>query len=399
MRILILTQYFSPETGAPQNRLLELAKGFKEKGWEVEVVTAMPNYPKGKIFDGYKGKVKTIQFIDGIKVIRYWLFASNSAKVFPRIFSMLSFTVTSLLSFLSVRKFRPDFFFVESPPLTLAFTGRILSALTGCRLIMNVSDVWPLSAKELGYINKGFLYRQLEKLERYLYKKSYLCSGQSEEIVSHIKKSGGNKVYLFRNGVEVKRFEKPQFDKTFEGNIKIIYAGLLGVAQGIFDIAKNINFKDSGAELHIYGEGAEKNLIINFLKDNPDRNIFLHDSISREEIPDLLPQFYCSLIPLVNNIYGAVPSKIYEAMAAGLPILFSGAGEGAKIVSESNTGLVSAPKDFKGLEKNIVEIKKSIDIRNKMSSNGRKFAEEKFDRQKLIEDFSDELIRLKEKEK
>jgi len=395
LKILILTQYFSPETGAPQNRLLELAKGFKKLGWEVTVVTAVPNYPRGKIFDDYRGIFKTEEKAEGIWALRYWLFASNSAKTIPRIFSMLSFSMTCLLSYPFVRKFRPDFFFVESPPLTLALSGRILSRFAKSKLIMNVSDVWPLSAKELGYINEGFLYRKLEKLEQSLYKKSFLCSGQSEEIVSHIKKSGGKNVYLFRNGVDVKRFEKPVIKLQNENNIKIIYAGLIGVAQGIVDMAKNINFKELGAELHIYGEGAEKISLENFLKENPGRNIILNSSIRREEIPHLLSKFYCALIPLVSNIYGAVPSKIYEAMAAGLPILFSGAGEGAKIISESNTGLVSSPKDFEGLKKNIIEIKNSNELRNKMSVNGRKLAEERFDRNKLIEDFSNELIKLK----
>ncbi len=170
---------------------------------------------------------------------------------------------------------------------------------------------------------------------------------------------------------------------------------MIGVAQGITDIAKNINFKELGAELYIYGEGAEKNSLENFLKDNPERNIFLNSSISREEIPHLLSKFYCALIPLVSNIYGAVPSKIYEAMAAGLPILFSGSGEGAKIIKESNTGLISSPKDFEGLKKNIIEIKNSNELRNKMSVNGRKLAEERFDRNKLIEDFSNKLVNLK----
>lgn len=384
--------------GAPQNRLLELAKGFNEKGWEVTVVTAMPNYPKGKIFENYRRKLLMEERYDEIRILRYWLYASNSAKIIPRIVSMLSFSMISLLSLPIARKFKPDFFFVESPPLTLALSGRVLSRFAKSKLIMNVSDVWPLSAKELGYINEGFLYSMLEKVERYLYKKSFLCSGQSEEIVSHIKKSGGKNVYLFRNGVDVKRFEKPIMKLQNEDNIKIIYAGLIGVAQGIKEIAKNINFKELGAELHIYGEGAERNSLENFLKENPGRNIFLNSSISREAIPHLLSKFYCALIPLVSNIYGAVPSKIYEAMAAGLPVLFSGSGEGAKIIRETNTGLISSPKDFEALKKNIKEIKNSHELRNKMSVNGRNIAEERFDRNKLIEDFSNELINLKNKE-
>lgn len=380
--------------GAPQNRLLELSKIFIEKGWEVCVVTAMPNYPKGQIFKEYKGKFSTEEDVHGIKVLRYWMYASIAAKSIPRIISMLSFSFTSLFSRSFIKKFKPDFIFTESPPLTLAFSGYLLSKLTGSRLIMNVSDVWPLSAKELGVIRDGFLYRQLERFEKFLYKKSYLCTGQSEEIAAHIKSSGGERVYLFRNGVDVRRFTKSRSAAELKENIKIIYAGLLGVAQGIFDIAKNIDFGELGSEFHIYGEGAERNKLENYLKDNGNRNIFLHESVSREEIPNLLSGFYCTIIPLVNNIYGAVPSKIYESMAAGLPVMFSGSGEGAKIISEYKVGLVSKPKDYDSLKENIIKIKNSVSLRNEMSERGRKLAEEKFDRNVLIDEFSDKLISL-----
>lgn len=380
--------------GAPQNRLLELSKIFIEKGWEVCVVTAMPNYPKGQIFKEYKGKFSTEEDVQGIKVLRYWMYASIAAKSIPRIISMLSFSFTSLFSRSFIKKFKPDFIFTESPPLTLAFSGYLLSKLTGSRLIMNVSDVWPLSAKELGVIRDGFLYRQLERFEKFLYKKSYLCTGQSEEIAAHIKSSGGERVYLFRNGVDVRRFTKSRSAAELKENIKIIYAGLLGVAQGIFDIAKNIDFGELGSEFHIYGEGAERNKLENYLKDNGNRNIFLHESVSREEIPNLLSGFYCTIIPLVNNIYGAVPSKIYESMAAGLPVMFSGSGEGAKIISEYKVGLVSKPKDYDSLKENIIKIKNSVSLRNEMSERGRKLAEEKFDRNVLIDEFSDKLISL-----
>lgn len=380
--------------GAPQNRLLELSKIFIEKGWEVCVVTAMPNYPKGQIFKEYKGKFSTEEDVQGIKVLRYWMYASIAAKSIPRIISMLSFSFTSLFSRSFIKKFKPDFIFTESPPLTLTFSGYLLSKLTGSRLIMNVSDVWPLSAKELGVIRDGFLYRQLERFEKFLYKKSYLCTGQSEEIAAHIKSSGGERVYLFRNGVDVRRFTKSRSAAESKENIKIIYAGLLGVAQGIFDIAKNIDFGELGSEFHIYGEGAERNKLENYLKDNGNRNIFLHESVSREEIPNLLSGFYCTIIPLVNNIYGAVPSKIYESMAAGLPVMFSGSGEGAKIISEYKVGLVSKPKDYDSLKENIIKIRNSVSLRNEMSERGRKLAEEKFDRNVLIDEFSDKLISL-----
>ena len=384
--------------GAPQNRLLELSRGFKDKRWDVSVVTAMPNYPKGKIFKEYAGKFILKEDIQGIKIFRCWMYASIASKSIPRIISMLSFSFTSLFSFGFIKKYKPDFIFTESPPLTLAFSGYLLSKFTGSKFIMNVSDVWPLSAKELGVINDGVLYKWLESFEKFLYRKSYLCSGQSEEIVAHIKQSGGERVYLFRNGVDIRRFEIKETKFSNKDKIKIIYAGLLGVAQGIYDLARNIDFRELNAELHIYGEGAEKVKLEKYLSENQNKNIFLHKSVSREEIPEVLSGYYCTIIPLVNNIYGAVPSKIYEAMAAGLPVLFSGSGEGAKIIHDNKAGLVSGPKDYGSLKENIIKLRNSVNLRNEMSVRGRKLAEERFDRNILIEKFSDKLISLSEED-
>ncbi|MBV6478573.1 MAG: hypothetical protein HGGPFJEG_01328 [Ignavibacteria bacterium] len=391
MRLVILSQYFPPETGAPQNRLFELAKGFIKEGWDISVITAMPNYPKGKIFEEYRGKFSTKEIIDGITVYRYWIFASNSTKSLLRILSMISFSITAMFSLAAVKKIKPEYVLAESPPLTLSFTGYLLSLFSKAKLIMNVSDVWPLTAKELGYINDGFAYRCIEKLEKFLYKKSFLCTGQSEEIISHIKKYKKENTYLFRNGVDINRFRQPSVKNKQNNNFKIVYAGLLGVAQGIYSIVKNTDFKSLGAELHIYGDGPEKVETAELISSNGGGNVYLHNSVGRNQIPELLDMYDCALIPLVKNIYGAVPSKIYEAMAAGLPVLFSGEGEGAEIILQNDSGLVSNAGDFRKLEENILKLKTSEELRNKLSRNGRKAAEDKFDRNKLIPELSKKL--------
>lgn len=395
MKIVILTQYFHPEISAPSNRLLELARFLKKLNWDVTVVCAMPNYPKGEIFSEYKNKFRFEEYFEGIRILRYWMYASISPKSIPRIISMLTFSFTSLFSDGYLKKIKPDFIFAESPPLTLAYSGYLLSKISSSKMIMNVSDIWPLTAKELGSIGDGKLYRQIEKIERYLYKKSALCSGQSEEIVAHIKNSGGKNVYLFRNGVDVSRFKKKEPDEQANGNLKIVYTGLLGVAQGVFDIVKNINFRELGSEMHIYGEGAEKSEIANYLSSNKDNNIFLHNTVSRDEIPAVLLNHDCTIIPLVKNIYGAVPSKIYEAMAAGLPVLYSGAGEGAKIIESNRAGLVSQPKDFNKLKENIMRLSSSVELRKEFSAGGRKAAEEKFNRSRILKEFTGKLESMK----
>lgn len=360
IKLVILTQYFPPEMGAPQSRLYELAIGLQEKGWDVRVVTAMPNYPTGKIFEPFRNKFSCSETLDGILIYRYWLYASKAKNALPRIFSMLSFSFTCLFSLRHLIRFRPDFILTESPPLTLGLSGLLLARIVKAQAVLNVSDIWPLTAYELGAMSKGWSYRLLERLEGFLYRTANICLGQSQQIVDHLQARGAGNAALFRNGVEVDRFQshRPK-NKTFETPLKIVYGGLLGVAQGILEMCQQIDFQLFKMEFHIYGAGAEQEELEQFLKQHPTRNIFYHGAVSREQMPLVLMQYDLTLIPLQKAIYGAVPSKIYEAMAAGLPIVFAGGGEGATIVAQYDLGWICEPSDFSAIKNTLIQIQQT----------------------------------------
>lgn len=392
MKITVITQYYKPEMGAPQNRLYEMCRGLKDNGADVSIITGMPNYPTGKIFDAYKGKFSMTETLDDMEIKRYWLYASNARKVLPRIWNMISFSLTVMCALRYLRKRKNDYIIVESPPLTLGESALLLAKWTGAKLIMNVSDLWPLSARELGAMSgDGLAYKTLEKLEHHLYKKSIFCMGQSEEIVDYIRDHGAKEVYLFRNGVDPSRFEGIDV-KPEEGKVKLVYAGLLGFAQGIADICKAVNFAELGMEFHIYGAGGEQAEIEAIIAENPNKGIFYHGVVSRQELPYKLQEANMTLIPLVKNIFGAVPSKIYESMAAGLPIMFVGEGEGARIVKENNIGLVAHSKDYKTLEKNIKYAVSNPEKMKTMSDNCKDCAENKFNRPKQIKSLYEFLL-------
>jgi glycosyltransferase involved in cell wall biosynthesis len=368
--------------GAPQSRLFEMLRGLKLMGAEVSVVTAMPNYPEGRIFEPYRGRFVKREERDGLDLIRFWLYASNSKRTFPRILSMLSFSFTSLFSFRFCAKKKPDFIIVESPPLTLAISAWILAKLTGRKLITNVSDLWPLSAYELGVISKGRLYSMLEGLERFIYKRSDGILGQSQEIVDYIRERGFDNTYLFRNGVDFERFRDVSHHKSASQR-KIVYAGLLGFAQGILNICQSIDFKSLGLEFHIYGAGTEREQILQFIKENPKRGIVYNGVVTREDIPAMLKQHDGALIPLTKMIYGAVPSKIYEAMAAELAVIFSGEGEGARIIAEHQLGWVNKPGDMQQLRDNLATFAKA-DL-TAIRAIGRRLAETTFNRPNQVQ--------------
>lgn len=394
MKITVITQYYKPEIGAPPNRLYEMCWGLKNMGADVSIITGMPNYPTGKIFEGYKGRLSMSETLDGMEVKRYWLFASNSRKVLPRVWNMISFSIMVLFSLCYLIKRHNDYIIVESPPLTLGESALILAKLSRSKLVFNVSDLWPSSAKEVGAMSENSVaYRFLEKIEHHLYKKACFCMGQSQEIVDYIHSHGANTVYLFRNGVDPSRF-KTNLHKQNDSKepLKLIYTGLLGVGQGILDICRNIDFAAIGSEFHIYGAGGEEQEIRSFIESNPNRGIVFHGRVHRDFIPIVLQSADCTLIPLVMNIYGAVPSKIYEAMASGTPIFFSGEGEGSRIVSENDIGWVSDSKDYDALKHNLATVVKDRSTITQKRENCLFCATNKFNRPKQVKELYEFLL-------
>lgn len=394
MRISLITHSYRPETGAAPNRLYEMCKGLKRNGVDISVVTGMPNYPTGHIFPGYQGKWRMTEEMDGIQVRRHWMYASNSKKILPRIWSMFSLAITLFGSQHYLRKRRNDFIIVQTPQLMIAFTAWLMAWATHTPLILNVSDLWPLTAKEMGAIRGDSpLYKAAERLERFLYTHSALCVGQSQQIVDYMGTHGAKQVYLFRNGVDPSRFLPNTADDNSEP-LKLIYTGLIGYAQGLVEIAKHIDFAALGAELHIYGAGGEEHDLQDYLSEHPDKGIFFHGKVERDAVPALLAECHATLIPLRQSIYGAVPSKIYESMAAGLPILFSGNGEGADIVEQNQVGLVSSASDYDALAEHVRYLAQHREQLTFYRTHCLTCANQKFNRTKQTDELYEHLLTM-----
>jgi glycosyltransferase involved in cell wall biosynthesis len=257
--------------------------------------------------------------------------------------------------------------------------------MCGAKHVLNVSDLWPLSAYKLGAISQGYLYRRLQALEHYLYKTAYACTGQSQGIIDHLIANGAKRTNLYRNGVDVTRFNKVSLSSR-DGKLRIIYTGLLGLAQGILAVCRNIDFVSLNVEFHIYGDGPEKETIAAYLLQKPNTNIFLNSFVGREEIPPLLARFDLTLIPLIKPIHGAVPSKMYEAMAAGLPILFAGGGEGEQMVKQYDLGWTSPPGNYDEMY-HCIKVISQLDRKQLQvfETNCRSAAENVFNREQQLE--------------
>lgn len=355
--ILIITNYYPPETGAASNRIFHLAEGLSQRNFQISVLTPLPNYPTGKIFKEYRRKTKDTTTENNITIHRLWIFATVSKNKLLRLLAMLSYSC-SLIWHFAFHKI-PSTVIVQSPPLLVAFTCCMFLRSKKRQLILNVSDLWPLAGLELGALKQNFTYRILERIEHSNYKKADFILGQSEEILTHIKTICPHKAtFLYRNYPNFKAPKAEDFRKSESPKIKLVYAGLLGIAQGIHTLCHQLNY--DLIEFHIYGAGAEQQAIKNYIKAHPQRPIVYHGEVTRTTLHRELLKYDLGIIPLLNRIYGSVPSKIFEYATLGLPMLYFGGGEGETVVAEHQMGWIARAGDYVHLNAVLSSLDKSV---------------------------------------
>lgn len=341
-KILLITHYFPPEKGAASNRMYSIAEGLGKAGYDVQVVCPLPNYPNGRIFEEYQGKVTSSENTSFGAIKRLWVWPSNSPHKLLRLLSMLSFSFSLVLFFLF--KKTPEKIFIQYSPVFVGFTAVCLGRLFTKKIILNVSDLWPLAGLEMNILKKGWYYSLLLKMERFCYRHSDLVVGQSQEILEHVATFEKEKpTFLYRNIPHFPYTEVASENHSEE--IKIVYAGLLGMAQGIFTICNHLSLPQN-VSLHIYGSGPEAEKI-KLLQKHP---IFYHGELERKELHQALQQYDVAFIPLIKRIYGSVPSKIFEYTRLGLPVLYFAGGEGGEIIKKELLGWEVPVNDMAALQ-------------------------------------------------
>lgn len=384
-QVAIITNYFPPEIGAASNRIFHLAKGLSSS-YEVTVITPLPNYPTGKIFNGYKNKLYTKSVEEEIKVHRLWSYASVSKNKFVRLFAMLSYSMALIIYFL--RNSVPNRVIIQSPPLIVAFTCIKFLKSKKRKVILNVSDLWPNAGLELGALKQNRFYSILTKIERYNYYNADIILGQSNEILTHISQINPNaNCLLYRNYPIVENVELIN-TYTPNGKIRVVYAGLLGVAQGILNLCQNLEFEN--IELHLYGSGPEEKEIKHFIEEHENLPILFHGKLDRSDLHSALIKYDLAIVPLLKRIYGSVPSKIFELAKLGIPILYFGGGEGESIIQEYDLGWVAQSGNYTNLNSVIKSINPAdLTLSRKLAIQ--KIALEAFSFEKQLETVIDNL--------
>lgn len=405
VNLLILTQYFPPEVGAPQNRLFELAIRLKKLGVNVSILTAMPNYPQMKIYEGYEDKKYLYEEIEGIPVHRASIYLPKSKSIVQRLLNYFSFVYSSAK--IGKQKVgKVDVIICESPPLFLGYSALYLKRKKKAKLIFNVSDLWPESAEKLGVVTNPYMLKLAYSLEENLYKKSVLVTGQTQGICKNITERFPEvKTYWLPNGVDVSYYDPSVVESDWrkennflETDILFLYAGIIGLAQGL----EVILYAAEKLKLHshikfiLLGSGPEKQKLQELKNEKGLNNVFFFEAVSKSQMPAIVKAIDVSIIPLrkLELFLGAIPSKIFENLAMEKAVILGVDGEARELfVNQGKCALYSEPENEEALADNVLKLATDAPLRKQLGEQGRKYVEQSFNRNIIAQKFYNVLIK------
>jgi len=403
LKLLILTQYFPPEVGAPQNRLFELAVRLKRIGVDVAVLTAMPNYPQMKIYDGYEGKDYLYEEIEGIPVHRASIYLPKSKSIIQRLLNYFSFVYSSAR--VGTSKIGDvDVIMCESPPLFLGYSAMYLKRKKKAKLIFNVSDLWPESAEKLGVVTNKRMLKLAYNLEAKLYHKSVLVTGQTQGICKSINERFPKvKTYWLPNGVDASYYNPLTVTGNWrkengfhDNDILFLYAGIIGLAQGleiILSAAEKVK-ENSNIKFILLGSGPEKEKLQSIQKHKQLTNVYFFDAVSKTQMPQIVQASDVSIIPLrkLDLFLGAIPSKIFENLAMEKPVILAVDGEARELfVNQGKCALYSEPENIEDLVRNVLLLANDSLLRKLLGEKGRVYVEQSFNRNTIAHNFHEIL--------
>lgn len=389
MKILFISDNFPPEVNAPATRTFEHCREWVKLGADVTVITCAPNFPKGKVFPGYKNKLVQKERIEGIKVIRVWTYIAENKGFLKRSIDYLSFAISSFVAGLFIKT---DLIVATSPQFFAALSGKNLSFWKRKPWVMEVRDLWPESIKTVGAMNDNLVIRYFEWQEKRCYKSARKIISVTDSFKKEITRKGiaESKIDVIKNGIDLNVFQPLEKNRellnslNLNGQIILGYVGTHGMAHKLdflMECAKKL--KDTNFHFLFVGSGAERDNLLQKKRTENITNVTLLDSVSKKEIKNYLSLLDVSLINLKKDdlFKTVIPSKIFENAAMGIPILLGVDGESREILEKYNAGLFYEPEnetDFLDKLQTIMDPEK----RDFFRRGGKQLAAD-FDRKKL----------------
>lgn len=407
MRVLVVSQYFWPEGF----RINEVTKSLVEKGIQVDVLTGKPNYPEGKIFEGYRiGGCQREQYC-GANISRVPLIPRGKNNRIRLALNYLSFIVSGLVFGPWLKRGRKyDVIFVYGlSPLMLALPGLFLGWLKKVPVVIWVQDLWPQSLSATGYVRNRFILWAVEQVVRFIYRHADLLLVQSRAFVEPVRVlASGTPIKYYPNSVDGS-FTVPATGKTpdvpgLEGGFSVMFAGNIGAAQGVEVIVEAATLLKDNEDIQfvVLGDGSRRQWMLQQVADRNLKNLHLPGRFPVETMPGFMQKASALLVTLAEReIFAAtVPNKVQAYMAAGRPIIACLPGEGARLVVEAKAGVGVRAEDGKALAEAVLGLyRMSESERDEIGSNGRAYFHEHYDHERLVDQLIEELhevVRKKE---
>jgi len=393
MKILFLTDNFPPEVNAPATRTYEhCIEWIKDKDVEVTVITCTPNFPHGKVYDGYKNKFFQKENIDGIEVIRVWSYITSNSGFIKRVLDYVSY---AFMAFWVGLFQKHDVIVATSPQFFTTWAGWALSKVKRKPWVFELRDLWPETIKTVGALKQGKIIDTLEKIELALYRSSDRVVAVTDAFKINLINRGidANKIEVVTNGSNMKFFSPRKRDDNLLDSLKLKdkfivgYIGTHGMCHGLdFVVNALAQIEDESIHFLFIGDGAMKCKIVDISNSLALKNITFVDAISKEEVPKYLSICDISLAPLKkeDNFKNVIPSKIFEASAMEKPTLLGVEGQAQEIIEKYGAGVCYEPENEKDFIKKLYILKEDKEIYASCQEGCRKLALN-FDRKKLAE--------------
>jgi glycosyltransferase involved in cell wall biosynthesis len=390
VKILVLTEHFTPEIAAPCFRIRDHARYWLREGHEVTVVTGVPNFPRGEVHPGYRQGLYQEEWIDGVRVIRLWTYMAANKGVLRRALDYLSFMISSILFCWRYPDF--DVILATSPPFFTPAAAFVISWLRRRPYVFEIRDLWPASIGAVG-MAKGWPLRLLEKFELFLYRRARRIISLTHAFRRNLAKRGipQEKIDVVTNGVDLREFAATLEVSAVRRRLRVSsdaflagYIGTTGRAHGlrtIIDAASQVADRRDIRFL-IMGEGAERESLESYARERGATNVTFSDNVPHDEVPGYLAAINLSIVHLrPDPVFRAViPSKIFESMATKTPILMAVEGEGADIVQNAECGVCIPSGDSSAMAAAVRSLADDRPALREMGQRGARVVAETYDR-------------------
>ncbi len=373
MRILFLTQYYPPETGAAPARAQHLARALVRAGHEVRVVTGLPNHPSGEVAPSFRGAAGRREWVEGVEVERAWLWATPRKTAITRLANHLSFAVCSLPP--ALRGPRPDVVIASTPPLFHGLTALAAARWHGAAFVDDCRDDWPHAAIALGEMREGVVARMLDAVAQTFQRRAarilVVTPGMQRQLAA--RGFEARRLVLLPNGADTELFRPAPAEPRAEREFTVVYAGTHGLVHGmdaLLDAAERL--VGEGVRMRFVGDGVARPALERRARERGLAHVTFEDSVPPEGLVRILQQSDVCLATTRASVFAGetVPVKLFDSLACGVPLLAAVRGDAAEVVEASGGGLVVPPEDGAAIAAGILRLRDDAALRQRLAAAG-----------------------------